>query len=109
MAQVYKVLGQSNPSATTPTDIYTVPAATTAVIATVVVANRAVGTRTFRLSVRVAGGGADSKQYVAYDMTVPANDSVFLMLGITLAATDVLTAYVSAQDISFNVFGVENS
>jgi hypothetical protein len=109
VAQVYKVLGQSNPSATTPTDVYTVPAATTAVISTVVVANRASSTRTFRISVRVAGAGADNKQYLAYDMAVPANDTVFMMLGISLAATDVVTVYVSAADISVNIFGVENS
>ena len=109
MAQTYKVLGQSNPAATTPTDAYTVPAATTAVISTITVANRAATQRTFRISVRVAGAGADNKQYLAYDTPVPANDTVFLTLGITLAATDVVTVYASAQDLSFNIFGVENT
>jgi hypothetical protein len=109
VAQVYKVLAQSNPAAASPTDVYTVPASTTAVISSVVVANRAASARTFRLSVRVAGAGADNKQYLAYDMNVPANDSVFLQLGITMGATDVLTAYVSAQDLAINVFGVENT
>ena len=32
MATTYKVLGQSAPTATTDTDVYTVPAATTAVL-----------------------------------------------------------------------------
>lgn len=109
MAQTYKVLGQSNPAATTPTDIYTAPAATTAVISSVVVANRSAVQRTFRLSVRAAGAGTDNKQYLAFDMAVPANDTVFLQLGLTLAATDVLTAYASAQELAFNVFGVENT
>lgn len=109
MAQTYKVLAQANPSATTPTDVYTVPALTTTVVSSVVVANRSSSDRTFRLSVRVAGAGADSKQYLAYDMAVPANDSIFVQLGLTLGAADVLTAYVSAADLSINVFGVENT
>jgi hypothetical protein len=106
VAQAYKVLGQSNPTATTPTDIYTVPAL---IVSSVVVCNRSSSARTFRLSVRVAGGGADNKQYLAYDMNVPANDTIFLQLGITLGAADVLTAYVSAADLALNVFGVENA
>lgn len=109
MAQTYKTLGQSNPAATTPTDVYTVPASTTAVISSVVVCNRSAVQQTFRLSVRVAGAGADNKQYLAYDMPVPANDSIFMQLGITLGAADVLTAYASAQQLAFNVFGVENT
>lgn len=109
MAQTYKVLAQAAPSATTLTDVYTVPAATTAVLSSVVVANRSSSARTFRLSVAIAGASDTSAQYVAYDMTVPANDSIFLQLGITLAATDKLRAYVSAADLSINVFGVENT
>lgn len=109
MAQTYKVLAQSNPAATTPTDVYTVPTATTAVISSVVVANRSAVQRTFRLSVRVAGAGADNKQFLAYDMAVPANDTIFLQLGLTLGAADVLTAYASAQELAFNVFGVEHT
>ena len=109
MAQTYKVLGQSNPAATTPTDLYTVPGGKTAVVSSLVVANRSAVSRTFRISVRVAGAGADNAQYLAYDMAVPAYDTVFLQLGITLAATDVITVYASAQELAFNAFGVENS
>jgi hypothetical protein len=109
MAQVYKVLAQANPAATTATTIYTVPASTTAVISSVVVANRSGSAQTFRLYVRVAGEAINDKQYLAYDMTCPANDTVFFQLGITLAATDLLCAYVSAQQLAISVFGVEES
>jgi hypothetical protein len=109
MAQTYKVLAQSNPAATTATTVYTVPASTTAVISSVVLANRSASAVTFRLYVRVGGVALDDKQYLAYDMNLPANDTVFLQLGITLAATDLLCAYVSAQQVAINVFGVENT
>ena len=39
MATNYKVLGQSNPAATTATSLYTVPAATQTIVSTVVVTN----------------------------------------------------------------------
>lgn len=109
MAQTYKVLAQAAPSATTLTDVYTVPSATIAVVSSMVVANRSASARTFRVSVAIAGAADTPAQYLAYDMAVPANDSIFLQLGITLAATDKLRAYVSAADLSINVFGVENT
>ena len=62
---------------------------------------------TFRLSVRVAGAGADDKQYLYYDKSVAANDSLAIVIGITLNQADVLKVYTSAVDMSFNVFGCE--
>ena len=105
----YKPLAQNAPVATTLTDVYTVPADTAAVISSVTVCNRSSSERTFRISVAVAGASDTVAQYVAYDMAVPGNDTVFLQLGITLSATDVLRAYVSAADVSVNVFGMELS
>lgn len=107
MATTYKVLGQSNPSATTATTLYTVPAATAAVVSTLVVANLAATTATFRVAVRVAGATLASSQYVAYDVSVGANDSTALTLGITLAATDVITVYASTANVTFTAFGSE--
>ena len=107
MASTYKVLGQSAPNATTDTDIYTVPSATEAVVSTIVICNRSASNATYRLAVRPAGATLANEHYVAYDITVGAGDSTALTLGITMAATDVLTAYASVADLSFSVFGSE--
>lgn len=107
MATTYKVLAQSNPAATTNTDIYTVPASTQAVISTIVVANQTTTAATFNIAVRVAGAAITAKQYVAYQVTVAAGDSTALTLGITLGATDVITVQASTATLSFNVFGSE--
>jgi len=40
-------------------------------------------------------------------VVIAANDSTCLTLGITLAATDVLSVYASAADLSFQAFGSE--
>jgi len=105
----YKVLAQSAPSATTATDVYTVPAATETVISTIIIANRAATAGTFRLSVRPNGGTQTNAMYCAYDVPVAANDSTTLTLGLTVDAADVITAYCSSADMSINIFGTEIS
>lgn len=107
MATIYKVLGQSAPSATTDTNVYTVPSATTGVISTVNIANRGAVASTFRLAVRPAGATITDAMYIAYDIPIPANDSIALTLGITMAATDVFTVRASTADFSFSIFGSE--
>jgi hypothetical protein len=109
MATTYKVLGQSAPSATTDTNVYTVPSATEAVVSTITVANRATSSATYRIAIRPAGATIANQHYIAYNATVLANDSIGLTLGVTLAATDVVTVYASSADISFNIFGSEIS
>jgi hypothetical protein len=107
MATTYKVLGQSNPSATTATTLYTVPAATQTVVSTVTVCNQTSTAGTYRVAVRVAGGALAASQYVAYDVSLPGNASDTLTLGLTLGAADVITVYASAATFSFNAFGSE--
>lgn len=109
MANAYKVLGQSAPSATTDTDVYTVPSATEAVISTIVIANRSASDATYRIAVRPDGATISNEHYVAYDITVGAGDSTALTLGITMNAADVLTVQASSADLSFSVFGSEIS
>lgn len=107
MATTYKVLGQSNPAATTATTLYTVPSATQTVISTIVVCNQAASAATFRVAVRPAGAALAAQHYVAYDVTVGASDSTALTLGLTLGATDVVTIYGSTATLSFSAYGSE--
>jgi glucose-6-phosphate dehydrogenase assembly protein OpcA len=109
MPTVYKVLGQSNPSATTATTLYTVPASTSTVVSTVTVANLAGTAATYRISVRPAGASQTNAMYLAYDVTVGALDTTTITLGITLATTDVVTVYASTANLAFQAFGSEIS
>ena len=109
MPTTYKVLAQSAPSATTNTDIYTVGSGKSAVVSTITVCNRAATAATYRIAIRVAGATIANEDYVTYDAVVPANDTISLTLGITLAATDVVTVYASSANLSFNIFGAEIS
>lgn len=108
MPTIYKVLGQSAPAATTDTDIYTVPAATAAVCSTLSVCNRGVST-TFRVAVRPAGAAIANQHWVVFDNYVNQYDTVFLTLGVTLAATDVVTVQAGSANMTFSLFGSEIS
>lgn len=105
----YKVLGQSAPSATTDTTLYTVPAATEAVISTLTVANRGTAAATFRVAVRPNGAALATSHYVAFDVSLAANSLLSLTLGITADATDVITVRASTADLTFSAFGSEIS
>jgi hypothetical protein len=109
MATTYKVLGQSNPSATTETTLYTVPSATQTVVSTISVANLTGTAATFRIAIRPAAATLANLHYIAYDVTVAASDTTVMTLGITLAATDVITVYASTSTLTFNVYGSEIS
>jgi glucose-6-phosphate dehydrogenase assembly protein OpcA len=107
MATIYKVLAQANPAATTASTLYTVPATTSTVVSTITVANLAGSAATYRISVRPGAETQANKHYIAYDVTVGANDTTTLTLGLTLATTDVITVYASTNTLAFNVYGSE--
>jgi hypothetical protein len=109
MATSYKVLGQSNPSATTATTLYTVPSATEAVISTITICNQASSAATYRIAVRPDGASLAAQHYVAYDVSLPGNATDTLTLGITVNASDVITVYASSATMSFNAYGSELS
>jgi hypothetical protein len=107
MATTYRVLGQVNPSATTNTTLYTVPGGTNAVVSTIVIANLGGTTVTYRIAVRPAGAVLANQHYIAYDTQLLAATAQTATLGLTLAATDVITVYASNANAAFSAFGSE--
>jgi hypothetical protein len=107
MATVYKVLGQSNPAATTATTLYTCPSSTQAIFSTLNIANLAASAATFRVAIRPDGASLAAQHYLAYDVSIGANNSTALTLGGTMDAGDVVTVYSSNTNLSFTLFGSE--
>ena len=101
------MLGQVNPSANTQTTAYTVPSATQAVISTIVVSNLGPTATTYRIAIQPAGASLIQTHYIAYDISVPALDSIAFTLGVTLAATDVISVMSFSGLVNFNIFGSE--
>lgn len=109
MATAYKVLGQSYPSAATLTTAYTVPASSSAVVADIAMCNLGAYPTTVRVAVRPAGAAIANQHYVAYDMSIASQETIPLQLGMTVAATDVVSVYSLSGLVSFNLFGSEMS
>ena len=106
MANVYKILGQVLPAATTLTTLYTVPSSTSSVCSTLSICNQGIST-TYRIAIRPAGAAITASQYVVYDAAINSNDTVFLTLGVTLADTDVVSVYAGTATVSFHLYGSE--
>jgi hypothetical protein len=107
MTTVYKVLGQNAPSANTITTLYTVPSANSAVISTVAICNQGAGNANVSLAVCVANTTVTTAQYIVKNATCVANDTIFLTVGLTLAATDTLRVNADIANVSFAAFGSE--
>ena len=109
MANVYKILGQISPSATTETDLYTAPALTSTVCSSISICNRGGTATTFRVSMSQGGGATANKDYLYYDVTIAGNDTFIATIGVTLATTDVVRVYSGNTSLSFQIFGTEIS
>jgi glucose-6-phosphate dehydrogenase assembly protein OpcA len=109
MALIYKVLGQSAPLAITETDLYTVPASTSAVASSIIVCNRGTTQATFRVSIAVGGATTANKDYIYYDLLIAGNDTFIATIGVTLATTDKVRVYASSANFSFSLYGSEVS
>jgi hypothetical protein len=110
MPTAYKVLGQVAPTATTETNLYTVPSATQAVVSSIAITNQAASSATFRIAIRPSADATTAaKHYLVYGTTVGAADTVVLTIGVTLAAGDKIQVYGSSATLSFSAYGSEIS
>jgi len=109
MANVYKILGQVSPLATTSTTLYTVPGGNSAVCSSISICNRGTTQTTFRVSITQNGVGITNKDYLYYDVTLAGNDTFIATIGVTLAATDVIRVYSGNANLSFQIWGTEIS
>lgn len=109
MATTLKVLGQQNPIAATLTTLYTVPSITTTACSSIIVCNRSLIATSFRIAIRPVGVAVSNEHYLYYDVTIAGNDTFVATIGISLAATDVISVYATLATLSFGLFGQENT
>ena len=109
MTDVLKRLGASAPSATTETDLYTVPDLAQTTCSSIVLCNRDAAATTFRISVSPAGAATANEDYMFYDAPINGNETVNIIQGLALAQSDVIRVYAGAATLSFSAFGVETT
>ena len=103
----YKILGQVNPTTTSLTTLYTVPAAREAFVSTLSICNFGATTANVTVAVRQDGAAIDPKQHILYNIPIVPADSLFLTLGISLYQTDIVSVSSNTSSIAFGLFGSE--
>lgn len=104
MPTAYQILGQAAPATTS--NIFTVPSATTYIVSSLVIANTTTSASTVRVHARVGGAASATSNAVIYDASIPANSTVSFTLGMTFAATDVLTVIAGTSGaLTVTAFG----
>ena len=106
MPEAIKILGQVAPAAASLTGLYTVPAATEAVVSAIVVCNRGTNGAAFRVAVAPAGEADNPKHYNYFDCPIAPGET-FGCLPVTLSATDVIRVQADTANLSFTAYGSE--
>lgn len=110
MATAYKPAQvQGTGSTGTYATLYETPASTEAIISTIVICNTAADSATYRIGLDTTAGTPDASEWLVYDATVAANDTVALTLGVSLDAGRFLRVSSSADTVTFSAFVSEIS
>ena len=110
MATVYKPAQvQGTASTGTYATLYNVPSATEAIISTIVICNTAGSSATYRIGLDDTAGTPGASEWLVYDATVAANDTVALTLGVCLDAGKYIRVSSSANTVTFSAFVSEIS
>ena len=109
MANAYKILGQVADASANDVELYLVPASTEAIVSTIIVTNREAAANTFRIATKSDNSAVATTDYVAFDTSIAANDSITLTLGITLQAAAEISVGASDANVTFQAYGTEIS
>ena len=103
-----QVLAQHTPAAGGAfEDAYTVPGATAATVATIIMHNDGTTGATDTAQVRVAvGGAANALSQQIWNVNVPDEGTIVVTTGITLATTDVIRVASTNGDVNFHFYGI---
>lgn len=105
MATAYKYAQvQGTASTGTYSTLYTTPAATQAVISSLVITNQASSDVTVRIGLDTTAGTPGASEWLVYDAVVAGNDTVALTLGVTLDAQKYIRVSSSADTCNFSAF-----
>jgi hypothetical protein len=109
MFTVPKLLAQIVPAAATLTAFYTVPASSRCHGHKLFVCNAAAVATTFRIAVAPNSEPDGPKHYLYYDAALAGNETKTLELDLRLSANDLIRVYTPAANVSFNLFGTEQT
>ena len=95
---------QGTASTGTYATLYTTPAATQAVISSLVITNQSSSSVTVRIGLDATAGTPSASEWLVYDAAIAGNDTVALTLGVTLDAAKFVRVSSSANTCNFTAF-----
>lgn len=98
MANTFKVLFRGAAS-TGSTTLYTVPASTTTIVTSILIANTSASNQTYTLSLNGIS--------IATTVPIAANNTALLEIKQVLAAGQVMAGLASATSVNFHISGME--
>jgi hypothetical protein len=97
---------QSNPSATTLTEIYDCPDATT-FMGWMNICNRSATPTSWRVSIQKDNAADDNAQYLGYD--VPIGGNAIHNIKLAMNADDRVNVYATLATLTFSLMGIETT
>ena len=113
MPTTYKILGQTLPTANVLSNVYVVPAATSTILNTITICNQSSANANVEIVIRPINEALANKHYILENVLVPRADTLIFSPGITLnsavivAVNNSVVTGETADNVSFNVYGVE--
>jgi hypothetical protein len=118
MPTSYKILGQTLPTQNVLSNVYVVPAATSAILNTITICNQSSANANVEIVIRPINETLANKHYILENVLIPRADTLIFSPGITLNASVIVAvnnssvagesnAALSGSNVSFSVFGVE--
>lgn len=105
MATAYKYSQVQGTAGTgTYATLYTTPSATEAIISSIVICNTDSSSAQYRIGLDATEGTPGASEWLVYDATIAANDTVCLTLGVTMDASKYLRVSSSANTVTFSAF-----
>jgi len=95
---------QGTASTGTYATLYTTPAATQAVISSLVITNQSSSSVTVRIGLDATAGTPSASEWLVYDAAIAGNDTVALTLGVALDAAKFVRVSSSATTCNFTAF-----
>lgn len=96
---------QGTISLSTYSTLYNTSSSVQAIISTLAICNTASTTAvTYRIGVDETAGTPNNSEWIVYDSTVPANDTVFLTVGMSLQENRFIRISSSASTSVFSAF-----
>ena len=105
MATTYTRSGvQGTSSVDSYTTLYNTTAGKSAVLSTIAIVNTASAAATYRIGFDTTEGTPNATEWLAYGSNVPANDAVYLSLGVSIPQNTYIRVSSSANSVTFQAF-----